>query len=270
MGRRGTSFVASALHDREIMNIQRNFVSPEPIHSQNRASVLATWQENAGGGIGIFTFVVGMRVLLQIIGAALGFVESPLPSLENMQLWLMIAAVLGIILFGVLMIVRSSLDELVQYGEWQAMAAEIEELEQQVSELETELEAVQLSHQNAIDSLADARRALHQNMAVASTKYRAPEQPTEPPVQRDARWLLKLAYGGSKWGRDYIVKTYDDWTPTRWTAARNILEEARIARTVGNRTELLYGDEATAATALSAHCQPNSSQFQSETELVQR
>ncbi|MGA1114789.1 MAG: hypothetical protein ACO3TI_07580, partial [Aquiluna sp.] len=130
--------MASALHDREIMNIQRNFVSPEPIHSQNRASVLATWQENAGGGIGIFTFVVGMRVLLQIIGAALGFVESPLPSLENMQLWLMIAAVLGIILFGVLMIVRSSLDELVQYGEWQAMAAEIEELEQQVSELETE------------------------------------------------------------------------------------------------------------------------------------
>lgn len=220
--------------------------------TQTSDSVLAKWVDNAGAAIGVFAVVVGLRVLAQIIGAAVGLAASQLPSLDSVQLWAAIGAVLGVIVFGVLMVLRSAMDELVQYNEWSAMQQELEERDAEVAELEDELAAMRQRYANAIEDLAETRRSLHGAMAQAAQRYRAPEQPAEPAVQRDAKFLIGLAYRGSKWSRDHVVRTYADWTPTRWTDARNLLEQAGIVRTVANRTELLYADESTAVAALAA------------------
>ncbi len=220
--------------------------------AQTSDSVLAKWVDNAGAGIGVFGLVVGLRALAQIIGAAVGLAETQLPTLGAMQLWATIGAVLGVIAFSALMVLRSAIDELVQYNEWSAMQDELAERDAEIAELSAELDALRQRYDNAVTDLAETRRSLHGAMAQAAQRYRAPEQPAEPAVQRDAKFLIGLAYRGSKWSRDHVVRTYADWTPTRWTDARNLLEQAGIVRTVANRTELLYADESTAVAALAA------------------
>lgn len=220
--------------------------------AQTSDSVLAKWVDNAGAGIGVFGLVLGLRVLAQIIGAAVGLAETQLPGLAAMQLWATIGAVLGIIAFSVLMVLRSAMDELVQYNEWSAMQDELAERDAEIDELTADLDALRQRYDNAVADLAETRRSLHGAMAQATQRYRTPEQPAEPAAQRDAKFLIGLAYRGSKWSRDHVGRTYADWTPTRWTDARNLLEQAGIVRTVANRTELLYADESTAVAALSA------------------
>lgn len=222
---------------------------PEPQTSDN---VLAKWVDNAGAAIGVFALVLGSRALVQIIAGAVGLAASQWIDLDAAKLWGAIGAVLGIIAFGALMVLRSAMDELVQYNEWSAMQEELAERDTEIDELHAELDALRQRYDNAVADLAETRRSLHGAMAQAAQRYRTPEQPAEPAAQRDAKLLIGLAYRGSKWSRDHVVKTYADWTPTRWTDARNLLEQAGIVRTVANRTELLYADESTAVAALAA------------------
>ena len=222
---------------------------PKPQTSDN---VLAKWVDNTGAGIGVFAFVIGLRMLVQIVAGAVGLAESQWIDLGAAKLWGGIGAVLGIIAFSALMVLRSAMDELVQYNEWSAMQNEIAERDAEIDELHAELDALRMRYDNAVADLAETRRSLHGAMSQATQRYRTPEQPAEPTAQRDAKFLIGLAYRSSKWSRDHVVRTYTDWTPTRWTEARNLLEQAGIARTVANRTELLYADESTAVAALAA------------------
>ena len=88
---------------------------------QTSDNVLAKWVDNAGAAIGVFALVLGLRALVQIIAGAVGLAASQWIDLDAAKLWGAIGAVLGIIAFGALMVLRSAMDELVQYNEWSAM-----------------------------------------------------------------------------------------------------------------------------------------------------
>lgn len=208
--------------------------------------------DNLWGGVGVAVALSAGYALVRILLANLGMM--PLPSLVDVA-WALVAFVLvGALAFGMLTAWRASLDERERQGELDGLREDREAMQADIDELVSELAEYKRLYQNAQDDIAEMRRSLHASMANASQRYRQPEQEVEAEAERNAKFLLQLAYRGEKWGRDRIVQTYDNWTPTMWTEARNLLELAGIVRTVGRTTELLKPDFATAVVALAAYC----------------
>lgn len=247
------------LHREEIVDsTSRTFVAaePPPMRTRTGNSIMAAWADNAGAGIGVLAVIVGLRVLAQIVGAGLGVVDSPLPSGESMAIWLIIGAVSGVVLFGVLMILRSALDEIVQYGEWSAMQAEIDELQAEALELSASADEYRRLYERAVEAASTARRDAHQAMRRESTSnYVAPEpDAVNDDLELDARMLLQIMYSPEPAGWKSITSKYADWTRARWTAARDLLEDAECVRTVGNQTKPVEATVDAGLAKLSAYC----------------
>jgi len=236
----------------------RTFVAaePPPMRTRTGNSIMAAWADNAGAGIGVLAVIVGLRVLAQIVGAGLGVVDSPLPSGESMAIWLIIGAVSGVVLFGVLMILRSALDEIVQYGEWSAMQAEIDELQAEALELSASADEYRRLYERAVEAASTARRDAHRAMRRESTStYVAPEpEAVDDDLELDARMLLQIMYSPEPAGWKSITNKYADWTRARWTAARDLLEDAECVRTVGNQTKPVEATVDAGLAKLSAYC----------------
>lgn len=236
----------------------RTFVAaePPPMRTRTGNSIMAAWADNAGAGIGVLAVIVGLRVLAQIVGAGLGVVDSPLPSGESMAIWLIIGAVSGVVLFGVLMILRSALDEIVQYGEWSAMQAEIDELQAEALELSASADEYRRLYERAVEAASTARRDAHRAMRRESTSnYVAPEpDAVNDDLELDARMLLQIMYSPENAGWKSITSKYADWTRARWTAARDLLEDAECVRTVGNQTKPVEATVDAGLAKLSAYC----------------
>lgn len=215
-------------------------------------SVSAKWRDNLGAWIGVTVALSAGYALLRMVAARFGIV--PLPDWQHAA-WSFVSFFLaGGLAFGALMTWRSSLDERERQGEIDAMRERIEDDSEYIEELEQKITAMEVERANMIDDLAETRRSLHQAMGQASARYRQPDEDVEPTAERNAKFLLQLAYRGDKWGRDHIVRTFDNWTPTMWTEARNLLELSGIVRTVGKSTELLKPDYSSAVVALAAYC----------------
>lgn len=239
-----------------------NFVpptAPTPVATPSPArpaptadSVAAKWRDNLGAWIGVAVLLSAGYTLLRIGLANVGIV--PLPDAEHSAWSFLVFTLIGGVAFGWLMAWRSSLDERERQGEINAMVERIEDDAEYIEHLEAKVTELKLAYANLEDDLAETRRSLHMAMGQASQSYRQPDEEVEPMAERNAKFLLNLAYRGDKWGRDHIVRTYDNWTPTMWTEARNLLELAGIVRTVGKATELLKPDYSTAVVALGAYC----------------
>lgn len=205
-------------------------------------------------GIGVFCVLVSGFFIAQVIGGKFGIVRNFWSDLDGTLTWVAFSFLAGVHAFGWLMIWRSSLDERARQGELDQAADAISDRDEYIDKLEAEVDKLRLAYANLEDDLAETRRSLHMAMGQASQRYRQPDEEVEPIAERNAKFLLNLAYRGDKWGRDHIVRTYDNWTPTMWTEARNLLELAGIVRTVGKATELLKPDYSTAVVALGAYC----------------
>ena len=208
--------------------------------------------DNLWGGVGVAVALSAIYALARIAAANLGVM--PLPTWQHAAWAAHVFALIGLFAFGALTAWRASLDERERQGDINAMAARIADDDEYIDTLEQKIAAMELERANLIDDLAETRRSLHQAMGQASARYRQPEEDVEPEAERNAKFLLQLAYRDKWRGRDYIVKTYDNWTPTMWTEARNLLELAGIVRTVGRETELLKPDYASAVVTLAAYC----------------
>lgn len=208
--------------------------------------------DNLWGGVGVAVALSAIYALARIAAANLGIM--PLPGWQHAAWAALVFALVGLFAFGALTAWRASLDERERQGDINAMAARIADDDEYIDTLEQKIAAMELERANLIDDLAETRRSLHQAMGQASARYRQPEEDVEPEAERNAKFLLQLAYRDKWRGRDYIVKTYDNWTPTMWTEARNLLELAGIVRTVGRETELLKPDYASAVVTLAAYC----------------
>lgn len=208
--------------------------------------------DNLWGGVGVAVALGAIYALLRIGAANLGMMQ--LPSWQHAAWAGLVFSLVGLFAFGALTAWRASLDERERQGDINAMAARIADDDEYIDTLEAKIAAMELERANLIDDLAETRRSLHQAMGQASARYRQPDEDVEPEAERNAKFLLQLAYRDKWRGRDYIVKTYDNWTPTMWTEARNLLELAGIVRTVGRETELLKSDYSSAVVALAAYC----------------
>lgn len=236
----------------------KNYVpAVEPATAPGRAAptvelVSGKVLDNLWGGVGVAVALSAIYALLRIGMANVGMM--PLPDWQHAAWAGLVFALVGLFAFGALTAWRASLDERERQGDINAMAARIEDDNEYIESLEQKIAAMEVERANLIDDLAETRRSLHQAMGQASARYRQPEEDVEPEAERNAKFLLNLAYRGDKWGRDHIVRTYDNWTPTMWTDARNLLEIAGIVRTVGRQSELLKPDYSSAVVALSAYC----------------
>lgn len=244
-----------------------NFVSAvEPIPARpapTADNVAAKWRDNLGAWIGISTMLTGAYSLLRIGLANANLV--PLPSAQGAAWALVVFVIIGGIAFGWLMAWRSSLDERERQGEIDAMRdaismleAEKLELEAEISDAEIRYTNIKLQYEQVTEDLASVRNSLHRAMN-QSNRFVVPVEKAEPAEEKNAKFLLGIAYRDRWRGRDYIVETYAGWTPTMWTEARNLLEHAGIIRTINKQVELLKPDYDSAIVALSAHCHPDGS-----------
>lgn len=176
-------------------------------------TVWALWLGNVGAGI-------GAAVVLFVVLVMLARVEL-LPALA----WAISG---GAVVFGALMVLRFSLDEIVEAWEWQRMLADnvalVEEndvLRERIASLEADINYERL------------QRAA---MARTATPSRVSVMPTvEPSGRKDAETLLQRYYMGMSFARDEMGNKAG-WTPSRWNAAMEILKAAGVAQVVGKRT----------------------------------
>ena len=214
--------------------------------------------DNLWGGVGVAVALSALYALARIALAKLGILG--LPDWEHAAWMALSFALVGLLAFGSLTAWRASLDERERQGDINTLRDNEKAMLADIKELVSQRDEYKRLYQNAQDDIAEMRRSLHASMANASQRYRQPEEEVEAEAERNAKFLLNLAYRGEKWGRDRIVQTYGNWTPTMWTEARNLLELAGIVRTVGRTTELLKPDYSTAVVALAAYCHVDQSE----------
>ena len=169
-------------------------------------TVWAIWLGNFGSGLG-----VGVIVAI-LVNRVFNFTWA------DTVIWSLCAA--GLV-FGVLMAVRFSLDEIVEGWEWRRALADIERLEAENAVLRSRLEALQRDYEHA--QLQLRARA---NLPAGNRVDVLPKATTDGPV-RDAMTLLDYHYAGKPWARDHM-RTYANWGRTRWEAALDVLKAAGI------------------------------------------
>lgn len=208
---------------------------------QDSRQVFATWLENAGAGIGAAAVLVALWLAVHGVLYRIGWQAQPWPDAAVVAVSALIVALLA---FGVLMLLRASLDEIVQASEWnQAMA--------DMAELETE-------NQRLADRLSvrtEELRQLRAEMLIANRErqtartvlYVPPAAPDTHGID-DARTLLERATRKQDWSRDGMKAA--GWTQPQWELARDTLIAAKLLAYNGRQPRLVLTDYAQACEAL--------------------
>lgn len=187
-----------------------------PRGPRDAAAVRAQWLQNFGGGIGAFAVVLALRSIASYIWPVAGW-EGWLEVTK-------VAGIVGLLVFGLLMLLRAALDEIVQAGDWNQAMQDIEDLLAENEQLKTDLTAAQRQAAYAETQLSVMeRKAVHVDAKV----QRVDPAPPLSGKWADAKHLIQRQASGAGWGRDALVAA--GWTPTRWGDAMDILQRARLA-----------------------------------------
>ena len=193
------------------------------IHEDRRGpstvqEVLAAWLHNAGVGVGVMAVLFGLRLLIQFAAVRMGMASRPWPA--DGWLWLGIAACLGLVAFGVIMALRGSLDELVEYGEWASMQGDLDALTEENELLRAQVAAARQD--------AEAYRLeVQQARTAANRAFVEPADTDDGRAYQDAKTLVDRHFGGLAWTRDEMAKVAG-WTTSRWYKARDLLIAADV------------------------------------------
>jgi hypothetical protein len=240
------------------------FVSAqEPARSSapTSAAVSAKWRDNLGVWIGSTTVLVALQWLWCIVGYAVGWRQTWWPSRTAFQMWTLAAALIGAVLFGLLMMWRSALDERERAGEFlwlrsrvDELNAELEEADATITELEYKLQRAQVDLKEQYTQM-QAMMAMDRQFvasAPAASKKRIPL-----PLYRDAVMLADLSLTPPReYSRDKTCRKFG-WTTTRWYAARDVLVAAGIWQTDGKATAVKVQNRATAQAQLALYAGHN-------------
>lgn len=192
------------------------------------ANVFAMWLQNFGGGLGAATLA---GVLAWQLGAD-GW---------GVTRW---AALAGSVVFGGLMLLRSAIDEIVDWADYRAMLRDIDGLQAQIEDERGE-------HDEEIERLTTRIRILQNDLNVSRSenwqRHAGPnsrpavdlaDAPVAPdPARDDARKLLERAYSNRNWGKD-AMRTECSMTSTRRDAAIDLLVRRGIAARGNKQTYL--------------------------------
>lgn len=184
-------------------------------------AVLAVWLQNAGGGIGA---MVAVGVVAWLLGVDAG---------TGLR-W---ATAAGGLLFAGLMVLRSAIDEIVDWSDWRAMLADIEALEEQNDQLEQRCAALQRDLHAA--ETYGAYRAARPGVVVQDRNGDPMPAAAPTPVRNDAKRLIQLHFEHDEWPAKDRTCQNIGWTTTRWEAARDELQRHGVITTRGRQTIVL-------------------------------
>jgi hypothetical protein len=194
------------------------------------------------------------------VGTSLGVDIAPWPSPMRVGI---AAFVVGCGVFGLLMALRASLDEIVQAGEWNQLQAEYDALEVELAETNAAWESKYGMLRQDHNLLQAEHKLLLMRkgnpLAGAPDKMVHAKQPEVVLPQKDgalsdAIELMTRAYHKQPWSRDHMVdkNKHGDaaWPTKRWLDARQWLLDAKVLYYVGengNVPKWTYPDNADAA-----------------------
>jgi hypothetical protein len=194
--------------------------------------VLAVWLQNAGGGLGGAVLVGVLAWQVGADGAAAAR-------------W---AAIAGALIFGVLMVLRSAIDEIVDWSDYRAMLADIEALEDQNELLEQRNAALQRDLHAA--ETYGAYRAARPGVVVQDRNGEPMPASAPTPIRNDAKTLITLHFDQDEWPSKNRTCPRLGWTTSRWQEARDELERHGVIATRNNQTAVLVGSLAEALAKL--------------------
>lgn len=226
------------------------FVAREPAHrsAPSNDAVSAKWRDNLGVWIGTVAALMGAQLIVFLAVYIAGWRDVWYPSWAALLQWGVFAFALGMVLFGLLMAWRSSLDEREKAGElmyWQGLVeqaqADLGAADITIAELQERLQAAQIELHDQYVQMQVAMRAQKQFVPEAPA---ASVEPVPLPVYRDAALLAALSLTpGMEFSRDKVCRKYS-WTTSRWYAARDLLVAAGVWAKGDKQTEILASSKA--------------------------
>jgi hypothetical protein len=221
---------------------------------QTFEAVAAQWAQNLGGGLGAaavwFVASLAIHAALYQLGIFLvpyqfGFSLAPWPDMARVGL---ASCGAGLLAFGLLMFLRSSLDEIVEAGEWKELNDDYDALELTLAETTAEwTDKYQLLRQEFSTLQADYNLLLARKGAVPGAdkdRYVAPANvkpipstfvsANRPAALDDAIVLLQRGYHGHPWSRDEMMGRHK-WTKGQWGAAKQWLVDAGVLLYTGDK-----------------------------------
>lgn len=234
------------MQDRHNVTSAPNFVAahePAPRSAPSNDAVSAKWKDNAGVWIGTFAALMGAQVIVFLALYVIGWHDTWYPPWSALQQWAVFSFALGMILFGLLMAWRSSLDEREKAGElmyWQGLVeqaqADLEEAAARIEELQQRLDMAQVELRDQYVQMQVAMRSAKQFVPEAPA---ASSEPVPIAIYRDAALLASLSLTpGMEYSRDKVCRKYS-WTTSRWYAARDLLVAANVWAKGDKTTEIL-------------------------------
>jgi len=180
------------------------------------ASVRAMWLQNSGAGIGGATL------------AALACWWLGADAMTTLR-W---SVTVGGVLFGALMILRSAIDEIVDWSDWQTVQADIAEMIERIEALQDEN-----AHLRRQVAFWQSQRSTFKAGDVVIDADGEPVPSRAPDnVRNDAAALLRMNFEQGKWPAKDATCARIGWETTRWTIARDELQRHGIITTVNRQT----------------------------------
>jgi hypothetical protein len=202
--------------------------------------VFATWLENSGAGIGAAAVLVALWLAAHGLAHNVGWAAQPWPDPAVVAV---AAAIVALLAFGALMLLRASLDEIVQASEWNQAMADMAELEAENERLADRL-AVRTEE---LRQLRAEMLIANRERQARTVQYVAPAAPDTHGID-DARTLLERATRKMDWSRDVMKST--GWTQPQWELARDTLIAANLLAYNGRQPRLVLTDYEQACSAL--------------------
>lgn len=196
-------------------------IEPETRPALTAAAVVAVWLQNAGGGAGAAVIVA---VLAWQAGA----------DAWSIARW---SLIVGGVLFGALMILRSAIDEIVDWSDWRQMMADMERIEDANELLEQRCAALQRDLHAA--ETYGAYRAARPGVVIQDRNGEPMPAPAPTAIRNDAKTLIQLHFEHDEWPAKDRTCSHLGWTTTRWQEARDELQRYGIITTRGRQTIVL-------------------------------
>ena len=230
--RRQATFVAPQAPPAVLVDDRRQTVTTH--------SVRAEWLQNAGGGLGAGILVE--CAWLSVHGAlyAIGIAATPWPDAAQVTI---AATIVGAVVFGVLMLVRSALDEVVESLDWQRTMADLEAADEEIGLLRTQLEEAE--RRAKVAELSASVQAANQ---VARGNRRVEPVPERAEMWRNCEKMIHIKFSTGNWSRDRMMQS--GCTKQDWETTMTALQRAGLAVKNGRAREPTYATEAEMQDAL--------------------
>ena len=201
-------------------------VAPQERPHLTADEVRAQWLQNAGGGLGV-ACIVGLVAVVAVWGAGADWQTAVIAVAVS-------SVGAGLFAFGVLMAVRSVIDEVMDIHAWRNMVADLAAYEADLQAAEETIAARNTRIKELERELAGAQEAAR------GKNFTTAEPESTSPLGEDVRELVRIRYAiGEHPSRRYMADTYQ-WSQPRHERAVSELRRAGVL--VGERNNPTWPD----------------------------